>query len=109
MADIERARKALQTGIDVCKEKDQDEERAHLLDYWLNLEQEIGNQSEIETVKEMQPKRIKKRRTIVLSDGTTESLEEYTAFIFPDETANASSFAILEAAKKWKKRKQKDL
>ncbi|EXC02943.1 Crooked neck-like protein 1 [Morus notabilis] len=79
------------------------EERAMLLEEWLNMEASFGELGDVGLVQSKLPKKLKKRRQIVLEDGPT-GYEEYIDYLFPDET-QTTNLKILEAAYKWKKQK----
>ncbi|WCJ36635.1 Pre-mRNA-splicing factor CLF1 [Euphorbia peplus] len=79
------------------------EERAMLLEEWLNTEVSFGELGDVSLVQSKLPKKLKKRRPISSEDGLA-GLEEYIDYIFPEET-KAPNLKILEAAYKWKKQK----
>ncbi|EEF51314.1 crooked neck-like protein 1 [Ricinus communis] len=79
------------------------EERAMLLEEWLNTEANFGELGDVSLVQPKLPKKLKKRRPIASEDGLT-GLEEYIDYIFPEET-QAPNLKILEAAYRWKKQK----
>ncbi|GJR55345.1 crooked neck-like protein 1 [Tanacetum coccineum] len=79
------------------------EERAMLLEEWLNMESGFGELGDIELVRVKLPKKLKKRRQIEIDDGPA-GYEEYIDYLFPEES-QASNLKILEQAYKWKKQK----
>ncbi|XP_010261495.1 PREDICTED: crooked neck-like protein 1 isoform X2 [Nelumbo nucifera] len=79
------------------------EERAMLLEEWLNMESSFGNLGDISLVQSKLPKKLKKRRPIVSEDGPA-GYEEYYDYHFPEET-QTTNLKILEAAYKWKRQK----
>ncbi|KAH7515804.1 hypothetical protein FEM48_Zijuj10G0065200 [Ziziphus jujuba var. spinosa] len=79
------------------------EERAMLLEEWLNMEVSFGDLGDASLVQTKLPKKLKKRRQIVAKDGPV-GFEEYVDYLFPEET-QTPTLKILEAAYKWKKRK----
>ncbi|WCJ34756.1 Pre-mRNA-splicing factor CLF1 [Euphorbia peplus] len=79
------------------------EERAMLLEEWLNTEVSFGELGDVSLVQSKLPKKLKKRRPISSEDGLA-GLEEYIDYIFPEET-KAPNLKILEAAYQWKKQK----
>ncbi|WCJ19059.1 Pre-mRNA-splicing factor CLF1 [Euphorbia peplus] len=79
------------------------EERAMLLEEWLNAEVSFGELGDVSLVQSKLPKKLKKRRPISSEDGLA-GLEEYIDYIFPEET-KAPNLKILEAAYKWKRQK----
>ncbi|CAB62633.1 crooked neck-like protein [Arabidopsis thaliana] len=76
------------------------EERANLLEDWLNMEASFGD---VSAVQSKLPKKLKKRMPITREDGETE-YEEYIDYFFPEES-QTMNLKILEAAHKWKKQK----
>jgi len=87
------------------------EEAVMLLEAWRKFEKHwytagFGSSDAVESVEKKMPRRVKRKRPIVLEDGTeTGGMEEYYDYIFPDEQAAAPNLKILEAAYKWKKQK----
>ncbi|KAG9132889.1 hypothetical protein Leryth_014832 [Lithospermum erythrorhizon] len=79
------------------------EERAMLLEEWLNMESSFGEIGDIELVRVKLPKKLKKRRPLETEDGPA-GYEEYIDYLFPEET-QTTNLKILEAAYKWKKQK----
>ncbi|XP_062203772.1 uncharacterized protein LOC133905968 [Phragmites australis] len=84
------------------------EERAMLLEEWLNKEVSFGDHGDISLVQKKAPRKVKRKRPIPTEDGSTIAYEEYIDYIFPDEVALAPNLKILEAAYKWKKQKTGD-
>ncbi|KAK9067586.1 hypothetical protein SSX86_011697 [Deinandra increscens subsp. villosa] len=100
---IQRARGVFENAINYFRTSsapELKEERAMLLEEWLNMESSFGELGDIELVRVKLPKKLKKRRRIEIDDG----YEEYIDYLFPEE-AQASNLKILEQAYKWKKRK----
>ncbi|KAL2544299.1 crooked neck protein [Forsythia ovata] len=79
------------------------EERAMLLEEWLNIESSFGELGDVDLVRVKLPKKLKKRRHIETEDGPA-GYEEYIDYLFPEET-QTTNLKILEAAYKWKKQK----
>ncbi|EOA23599.1 hypothetical protein CARUB_v10016796mg [Capsella rubella] len=79
------------------------EERATLLEDWLDMEKSFGMLVDISVVQSKLPKKLKKRKAITREDGSTE-YEEYMDYVFPEES-ETTNLKILEAAYKWKKQK----
>ncbi|KAJ7952117.1 crooked neck-like protein 1 [Quillaja saponaria] len=79
------------------------EERAMLLEEWLNMEVAFGEDGDVSLVQAKLPKKLKKKRPIVAEDGPA-GFEEYIDYLFPEET-QTTNLKILEAAYKWKKQK----
>ncbi|XP_017223184.1 uncharacterized protein LOC108199742 [Daucus carota subsp. sativus] len=102
---LQNARKVFESAINYFRTSAPDlkEERAMLLEEWLNLESSIGELGDVSLVRAKMPKKLKKRRLIDTDDGPA-GYEEYIDYIFPEET-QAPNMKILEAAYKWKKQK----
>ncbi|PSS04236.1 Crooked neck-like protein [Actinidia chinensis var. chinensis] len=79
------------------------EERAMLLEEWLELEKRFGELGDPDSVRAKLPKKLKRRRQIETEDGPA-GYEEYIDYMFPEET-QTTNLKILEAAYKWKKQK----
>ncbi|KAK4759983.1 hypothetical protein SAY87_023114 [Trapa incisa] len=79
------------------------EERAMLLEEWLNLESSFRELGDVSIVQSKMPKKLKRKRQIMTDDGPA-GYEEYIDYLFPEET-QAPTMKILEAAYKWKKQK----
>ncbi|KAL1816477.1 hypothetical protein DCAR_0520880 [Daucus carota subsp. sativus] len=102
---LENARKVFESAINYFRTSAPDlkEERAMLLEEWLNLESSIGELGDVSLVRAKMPKKFKKRRLIDTEDGPA-GHEEYIDYIFPEE-AQAPNMKFLDAAYKWKKQK----
>ncbi|KAF9685904.1 hypothetical protein SADUNF_Sadunf03G0103000 [Salix dunnii] len=79
------------------------EERAMLLDEWLDMERSFGQLGDVSLVEPKLPKKLKKRRQIASEDGPA-GYEEYIDYVFPEE-AHAHNLKILEKAREWKRQK----
>ncbi|CAI0459050.1 unnamed protein product [Linum tenue] len=79
------------------------EERAMLLEEWLNMESSFGELGDVALVQPKLPKKLKRRRPISSEDGIS-GMEDYVDYVFPEEN-NAPNLKILEAAYKWKKQR----
>jgi crooked neck len=90
-------------------ERERKEQRVQLLDKWLEFEQTIGDEAQIEQVNKLMPDRIRKVRRIIASDGTaTAGKEEYYDYVFPDEkSTQKTNLEILKRAHQWKQALQK--
>lgn len=80
------------------------EERAMLLEEWLNMESSFGDVGDVELVRSKLPKKLKKRRQIETEDGPS-GYEEYIDYLFPEES-QTTNLKILEAAYHWKKKQK---
>lgn len=97
---FERAYDSLRTSA-----PEQKEERAMLLEEWKETERNFEEFGDLSAVQRKLPRKVKRKRPITAEDGTPAGFEEYTDYIFPDETGMAPNLKILEAAYKWKKQK----
>jgi crooked neck len=97
-------RDALEKGVKGFKADGRNEERAMLLEHWLKLEKEHGDEASQDAVGKRQPKRVKKRRAVPGEDGQ-DAFEEYMDYVFPDDAPTQQNLKILEMAHAWKKRK----
>ncbi|KAK9210971.1 hypothetical protein WN943_000344 [Citrus x changshan-huyou] len=80
------------------------EERAMLLEEWLNMESNFGELGDVSLVHTKLPKKLKKRRQIASYDGLSVGYEEYIDYLLPEES-KTTNLEILEAAYNWKKQK----
>ncbi|KAF9689261.1 hypothetical protein SADUNF_Sadunf01G0073500 [Salix dunnii] len=79
------------------------EERAMLLDEWLDMEKSFGELGDVSLVEPKLPKKLKKRKQIDSEDGLA-GYEEYIDYVFPEE-AHAHNLKILEKAREWKRQR----
>ncbi|KAK3198833.1 hypothetical protein Dsin_022248 [Dipteronia sinensis] len=105
MQSIQRARRIFEKAINYYMSAPElKEERAMLLEEWLNMESSIGELGDASLVQAKLPKKLKRRRQIVSDDGLATGSEEFYDYLFPEE-AQTTNLKILEAAYKWKKKK----
>ncbi|XP_021890942.1 crooked neck-like protein 1 [Carica papaya] len=102
---IEHAREIFERANQYFKDSASElkEERAMLLEEWLNIESSFGELGDVGIVQSKLPKKLKKKRQITSEDGLS-GYEEYIDYLFPEES-QATNLKILEAAYKWKKQK----
>lgn len=99
---MNRARQVLQRAYDHFKEANLLAERLLLMEAWRELEVAKGTAESLEALSARLPKRVLKRRKIILPDGGS-SWEEYHDYVFPDDQEKGSGHAkLLEMAHKWK-------
>lgn len=98
---IDKAREVLRRAEIFFKNSQNKEDRALLLDSWLDIETEIGDDEAVKNIKDKLPKKVKKKRKLENIDEET-GFEEYLDYIFPDEEKEGKSLKILEIAHKWK-------
>mmetsp|Transcript_52563 Transcript_52563/g.123005 ORF Transcript_52563/g.123005 Transcript_52563/m.123005 type:complete len:673 (-) Transcript_52563:83-2101(-) len=96
------SREFLEKGIRHFQAENKSEERAMLLEHWLKLEEELGEEEAIEAIKKRQAQRVKKKRAV---PGEENQFEEYMDYVFPDDKPVQQNLKILEMAHAWKKRK----
>ncbi|KAM7485584.1 hypothetical protein LguiA_001593 [Lonicera macranthoides] len=101
-----RARRVFESAVNYLRTSAPElkEERAMLLEEWLNLESSFGELGNVSVVLAKLPKKLKKRRQIETEDGPAR-YEEYIEYVFPEET-QAPNLKILEVAYKWKKQEK---
>lgn len=87
------------------KGRQNNEERAMLLESWLDFEREQGSSELIEAVRKKLPRRVKKQRKIHREDGSDAGWEEYWDYVFPDDAASAPNLKLLQMARMWKHNK----
>jgi len=96
------------------KEQGMTEERVIILDSWLKFENENGKKEHIDFVKAKMPKRVKKRRKIIVptenneKQGEEAGWDEYFDYIFPDDQGDKRNLKILEMAYKWKQEQKSE-
>ncbi|XP_022737400.1 crooked neck-like protein 1 isoform X2 [Durio zibethinus] len=103
---VQRARRVFERAINYYRTSAPElkEERAMLLEEWLNMESNFAELGNISLVQSKLPKKLKKRKQIKSEDGAVAGYEEYIDYVFPEEN-QATNLKILEAAYKWKKQK----
>jgi len=104
-SSMPNCREALERGIKHFKSEQRSDERAMLLEQWLKLEREHGDEAAVEAVEKRQPKRVKKRRKLPTEEGQPDAFEEYMDYVFPDDKPEQQNLKILEMARMWKARK----
>ncbi|GFP82521.1 crooked neck-like protein 1 [Phtheirospermum japonicum] len=80
------------------------EERAMLLEEWVDMESRFGEVGDMDLVRAKLPKKLKRRRRIEDTEDGPTGYEEYIDYLFPEETQTAN-LKILEAAYNWKRQK----
>jgi crooked neck len=88
-------------------------DRVKLLDAWLVWEQSLArpdcdDQSFVERVVAIMPKRIKRRRPVKDARDVDAGWEEYYEYTFPEEQAAKPQLKLLEAARKWALQKEQE-
>lgn len=84
--EYEKARAVFEEGDKELKGvEEQREDRKILLESYRDFEKAYGGNEKLELVKKRLPRRVKKRREIILDDGSEGGWEEYWHYIFPDE------------------------
>ncbi|KAL9443022.1 hypothetical protein AB3S75_016392 [Citrus x aurantiifolia] len=103
---IQRTRRVFEEAINYYRTSvpELKEERAMLLEEWLNMESNFGELGDVSLVQTKLPKKLKKRRQIASYDGLSAGYEEYIDYLLPEES-KTTNLEILEAAYNWKKQK----
>ncbi|KAJ0263525.1 HAT (Half-A-TPR) repeat-containing protein [Hirschfeldia incana] len=105
---IRRARAIFERANTYYKDSAHKEERATLLEDWVNMEAGFGSLGDVSVAQSLLPKKLKKRKAIIREeDGSTE-YQEYTDYLFPDESQTMDNLKIIEAAHRWKKQRAGD-
>ncbi|KAL8141607.1 hypothetical protein V2J09_014639 [Rumex salicifolius] len=102
---IERARGVFEQALNYFRNSAPElkEERAMLLEEWLNMEKGFGELGDLTIVQSKMPKKLKRKRPITTEDGPA-GFEEYIDYVFPEEN-QTPNLQILQKALEWKKRK----
>jgi len=103
LSAMEAARRVFRQANVELKPQEDKEERLLLLEAWLAVEEEGGNDASRKEVEGLMPEKIKKRRKIQTEDGSDAGWEEYHDYIFPDEESAKPNLKLLALAKRWKK------
>ncbi|KAG8224262.1 hypothetical protein J437_LFUL001642 [Ladona fulva] len=83
------------------------EERVLLLEAWRDFEARLGDEDSQNRVKQLMPRRIKRRQRVRAEDGSEVGWEEFFDYIFPEDEAVKPNLKLLAMAKAWKKEKEK--
>ncbi|KAM1223783.1 hypothetical protein ACFX2G_043724 [Malus domestica] len=103
---IQRARRVFERASEYFRTSAPElkEQRTMLLEQWLNTEEEFGDFGDVTLVQAKLPRRLKRKRPIVIEDGGSAGFEEYIDYLFPEEALN-TNWKLFEAAYHWKRRK----
>ncbi|KAH9625513.1 hypothetical protein KSS87_012114 [Heliosperma pusillum] len=103
---VQRARCVYERAISHFRVSDPElkEERAILLEEWLDMEREFGELGNVALVQAKMPKRLKRRRPLVTEDGPA-GFEEYFDYLFSEDTQTSNLKVLEAAAYRWKKLK----
>eukprot|EP01116_Phalansterium_solitarium_P018968 TRINITY_DN5171_c0_g1_i1.p1 TRINITY_DN5171_c0_g1~~TRINITY_DN5171_c0_g1_i1.p1 ORF type:complete len:677 (+),score=289.84 TRINITY_DN5171_c0_g1_i1:159-2189(+) len=99
---VKAAREIYAKAFTALKDDEKKEDRVMLVESWKEFAQQVGDPAYIAEVEKRTPRRVIKKRRIILEDGTEGGWEEYYDYIFPGEDQSAN-LKILERAKQWKK------
>merc|ERR1712029_340010 len=103
---FEQANKSLREASNASEAKGK-ESRLLLLEAWQEFEEEQGDEITQNKVRNLMPKRIKKRRKIESDDPEVDAgWEEYFDYIFPEDEGAKPNLKLLAMAKMWKKQKE---
>lgn len=81
------------------------ESRMLLLEAWLDFETNHGTVKTQDKVRELMPRKIKKRRKRQAEDGTDAGWEEYFEYIFPSDGPAMPNLSLLQKASAWANKK----
>ncbi|GJM99223.1 hypothetical protein PR202_ga16305 [Eleusine coracana subsp. coracana] len=84
------------------------EERARLLEEWLNKEVSFGHLGDVSLDQSKAPRKVKRKRPIPSEDGSAVAYDEFVDYIFPEEISLDPNLKIIEAAYRWKRQKTGD-
>ncbi|PNX84337.1 hypothetical protein L195_g040397 [Trifolium pratense] len=103
---LKRARRVFEEALNYFRSSAPDlkEERAMLLEKWINFEAPSGELGDVSLVQSKLPKKLKKRRQVSTEKDGSSRIEEFIGYLFPEAT-QTTNLKILEAAYKWKKQK----
>ncbi|XLR12090.1 hypothetical protein HN51_048818 [Arachis hypogaea] len=103
---LQRARRVFEEALNYFRSSAPElkEERAMLLEKWLNMEASSGELGDISLVQSKLPKKLKKRRKVTTEDGSAR-IGENIDYLFPEEI-QTTNLKILEAAYQWKKKQK---
>jgi len=95
---ISRARTVFERAHKSMKEKDLKEERAKMLEMWLEFEEQAGSDDQVEKVRKQMPRQTKRRRKL-----DNDETEEYVDYVFPADDQQMKNISnIMALAGKWK-------
>ena len=98
---LDQARNILQKAELFFKASQNKEDRALLLESWLEIERDLDDKELIEKIEKKLPKKVKKKRKLE-NINEDAGYEEYLEYIFPDKETESRNLKILEMAHKWK-------
>ncbi|XP_025690370.1 uncharacterized protein [Arachis hypogaea] len=103
---LQRARRVFEEALNYFRSSAPElkEERAMLLEKWLNMEAASGELGDVSLVQSKLPKKLKKRKQVTTEDGSAR-IEEFIDYLFPGEI-QMTNLKILEAAYQWKKKQK---
>ena len=111
---MDKTRAIFERAYASLKMQELSEERLVLLEAWKEFEisrsEDPDSSDAVAAVIRKFPKRVKKRRPLVLADGSasTEHFEEYYHYVFPDDVEEAPHLKLLAMAHQWKKQQAKN-
>ena len=98
---LDQARNILQKAELFFKASQNKEDRALLLESWLEIERDLDDKELIEKIEKKLPKKVKKKRKLE-NINEDAGYEECLEYIFPDKETESRNLKILEMAHKWK-------
>ena len=105
---VAQARSVYEDANKTLREGGHDKEhRLMLLEAWRDFETENGTDKSKQSVSDLMPKRVKRRRKIEGEEGEESGgWEEYFDYIFPEDESAKPNLKLLAMAKMWKKQKE---
>jgi len=102
----ENARAIFERGLTKLKEMKRSEDRANLLETWIQMEKSQGNIEGLEALVKRKPKKVRRKHVEKIGDEDGEEvIQEYIDYIFPDDSNVDNNSKILQMAYLWKKKK----
>ena len=105
-----RARAVFKRAHTTFRDLDLKEDRVALLNAWRSFETTHGSPADLDAVAKQMPRRVKKRRKVMLEDGAgagAESFEEYVDYVFPADDESAANISrLLAMAHSWKEKER---
>jgi crooked neck len=100
--DLDKARDLLREGEKHFKQTGDKESRLLLLEAWLELELQHGDDESCASVRSRLPRKLKMRRQLRQFGDEEPAQEEYLEYVFPEDEEEGKALKILEFAHRWK-------
>lgn len=102
-SNIVAAREIYKRANDNFKSAYEKDVRVLLLECWKKFETNYGDDRSFESVNSKMPKKVLKRKPVMVNTGQAEGWEEKLDYVFPEDTDFQPNLNLLTAAKTWKK------